>query len=482
MKSTIQKKTTSIKSKKKVKMNSIKNNNETNKNKNENKTNKIENKNKNKIENKNKNKNKNKNENKTNKINKNKNENKTNKINKNKNGEMKDEFMKMEEIFTKKSGKIDFDKILDECLKNRDIFVTMNKNEKKKLNEEYETSFQEIDSFRKTLMKKDIEEIDTIVYHTENNDGVFSAVSAYHYYTTTYPNRAESIQVIPVKPRSGVNYVNTRNQEKYKGKNILILDLDFSQEYIKSLQSLCNNLIVIDDHLQKNALHGEKIFVGSNHSACANTFKFFYPNEKIPDVIKMIDISDSKIGLGEYSNYMNHFTKFLGHRYTHNKTLMKDPKRLITELWNFIYDINMNTALFIGHYMDEAENSLKDQIAINAKPIKFQGYNCAVINFNSPSLTKPVLRQVNTNYERMGNPIDFAISWGYEYTSGAYSVTLMDNHRPESTINLKDIAYKLARIGGHPKGGGGHAPHIGHFYWPRNQKMDIWDLFTKKYL
>jgi ABC-2 type transport system ATP-binding protein len=153
-------------------------------------------------------------------------------------------------------------------------------------------------------------------------------------------------------------------------------------------------------------------------------------------------------------------------------------------LWDLIQEIRNNgtTVIITTHYMDEAENSLKDQIAINAKPIKFQGYNCAILNFNSPSLTKPVLRQVNTNYERMGTPIDFAISWGYEYTSGAYSVTLMDNHRPESTINLKDIAQKLGRIGGHPKGGGGHAPHIGHFYWPRNQKYDIWDLFTKKYL
>lgn len=389
--------------------------------------------------------------------------------------------MAMDEIFVKKSGKVDFDKFLDQCLKDRDIFSTMNKNEKKKRNEEYENSFQEIDTFRKSLTKKDIEDINTIVYHDENNDGIFSAVCAYHYYSTTYPNRVQDLRLVPVKPQAGMTFINPRDQEKYKDRNLLILDLDFHPQYVENIKKISNQMIIIDDHTQGNSLKGNKIFVGTNHAACANTFKFFYPKEPIPNVVKIIDISDSKIGLGEYSNYMNHFTRFLGHRFTHNKTMRKDPQTMMNELWNLIFNINMNTALFIGHYMDEAENSLKDQIAINAKPAKFQGYNVAVINFNAPSLLKPVLRQINTNYERMEQPIDFAVGWGWEYTANGYSVTIMDNHRPESTVHLGDIAKKLAKYGGHPKGGSGH-PHIGHFYWPKNQKVDIWDLFSKQFI
>jgi hypothetical protein len=79
----------------------------------------------------------------------------------------------------------------------------------------------------------------------------------------------------------------------------------------------------------------------------------------------------------------------------------------------------------------------------------------------------------------MGQPIDFAVVWGYEYTSGSYDITLIDNHRPESTINLAEIAIKLGKMCGDKRGGGGH-PHQSHFYLKRSQTLDIWDLFTKK--
>ena len=389
--------------------------------------------------------------------------------------------MAMDEIFVKKSGKVDFDRVLDECLKDRDIFSTMNKNEKKRMNKEYQDSFGEIESFRKSLTKADIENIDTIVYHDENNDGIFSAVSAYHYYSTTYPNRVDQISLVPMKP--GVSFIQPRDEEKIKDKNILILDLDLSPQFMDKLKILTKNIIVIDDHNLKNTMRGEKIFVGTNHAACANTFKFYYPKEEVPNVIKIVDISDSKIGLGEYSNYMNLFTRFLGHRYTHNKSMKREPQKMMNELWDLIHNLNMNTALFIGHYMDEVENSLKDQIAANARIMNFQGFKVGVLNFNAPSLLKPVLRQINTNFERMGQKIDFAVGFGYEFTSDAYSVTMMSNHRPENVIQLGNLAKDLGKIGQSPKQGGGHGTKIGHYYWKRIPgKQDIWDLFTKQYI
>ena len=43
------------------------------------------------------------------------------------------------------------------------------------------------------------------------------------------------------------------------------------------------------------------------------------------------------------------------------------------------------------------------------------------------------------------------------------------------------MAAKLGKIGGHTRGGGG-SKYIGNFYWPRKPGMDIWDLFSKKYI
>ncbi len=387
----------------------------------------------------------------------------------------------------KESGKIDFDKILEKCLKGKDLMSSsLNANEKKKLNEEYDNSFGEILKFRDNMTKSDIESIDTIVYHNENNDGIFGAAVAYHFYCELYKNNTNKLnnfRLIPDKPTKQIRYLNPKEQEKYKDRNVLIIDLDYATEYIKSLQNIAKNVYIIDDHSAANVQRTNKIFVSSGQqAACANVFKFFYPKEKIPQIIKIVDISDSKSGLSKYTNYMNLFTLYIGHRFTHNKQfLRKEPKEVLKTIWEVIENGNPSSFVIAGHYMDEVSESLKEQIAINAKPASFQGYKVATLNFNSPGLTKPVSRQINTNYERMGQPIDFSVLFGYEFTANGYSVTLMDNHKPTSTIDLGEIARKLGKIGGHPKQGSGHQ-HIGHFYWPRNKSLDIWDLFEKKYI
>ncbi len=383
----------------------------------------------------------------------------------------------------KESGKIDFDKILEKCLKGKDLMSSsLNANEKKKLNEEYDDSFGEILKFRGNMTKSDIESIDTIVYHNENNDGMFSAAVAYHYYSELFKNninKLNKIQLVPEKPKNLVKFLNPMEQARYKDKTILILDLSFSLEYLRELEKICKALYIIDDHAAENMQQTNKIFIGTNHAACANVFKFFYPKEKVPKLIKIIDISDSKLGLGKYTNYMNLVAVTIGHKYTHNKRVMKDPKLLMSELWRLCELENLSSLVIMGHYMDEVEESLKEQIAINAKPMNFQGFKIACLNYNSPALNKKVLRQINTNFEKKGTPIDFAVIFGYEFSSNGYSVTMADNHRTNSTLNLGDLAKKLAKIGGHPKGGFGH-PHQGHFYWPKNNKFDIWDLFEKK--
>lgn len=386
----------------------------------------------------------------------------------------------------KESGKIDFDKILEKCLKGKDLMSSsLNANEKKKLNEEYDNSFGEILKFRDNMTKSDIESIDTIVYHNENNDGMFGAAVAYHFYCELYKNNSNKLnnfRLIPDKPKKGFGYMSIHPSQEnlYKNRNVLIIDIDYAPEYIKSMQKIAKNVFIIDDHHAHNVVQTNKIFIGSNHAACANVFKFFYPKEKIPQLIKIVDISDSKLGLGKYTNYMNLFTLYIGHRYTHNKQfLRKDPKEILKTIWEVIENGNPSAFIIAGHYMDEVSESLKEQIAINAKPASFQGYNVGVLNFNAPGLVKPTGRQINTNFEKKGTPIDFAVLWGYEYTKNAYSITLIDDHKPTSTINLKELAEKIARATGSKHGSGGHA-HEAHMYLDRKPGQDIWDLFSKK--
>lgn len=392
---------------------------------------------------------------------------------------------------SKKNEHFLFNEVLQNSLKNKNIFKTDNhKNYEKskfKTIEEYQNDFDDIISFRKSLTKKDIANIDLIVYHDENNDGIFSAALAYHYLKSINKNRV--IQLIGLKPTHGKK-VFIKNPEIYKNKQILILDLDYSFEYLELLSNYCDSILVIDDHDKKNYKNNDKIKIFKNrsnvHGTVAYVWKFFYPTEDVPITIQLIDDSDMKLFLPFIpKGFSNNFTQAIGHRYVHNKNpkfiAKKRSGELFKELWGFISEKSINFLIFAGYYYQEVIESLKNQIAVNAKPAKFQGYDVAVLNFNAPNLKKQVGRQIMSNYNALGSSIKFCVLWGYEYTNNCYDITIMDDHRHTSTLNLKEIAEKLGRIGGTPKGGGGHQ-HEAHFYWPRNEKMDIWDLFSKKYI
>ena len=385
-----------------------------------------------------------------------------------------------------------FNKILINALKNKNIFktnlTTISNKAKFKSIEEYQNDFNDIISFRKGLTKKDIEEINMIVYHDENNDGIFSASIAYHFLKTEGTNK-NNISLNGTKPiRSKIPFI--KNPEQYKGKNVLILDLDYNGEYLQLLSRYCNSILVIDDHDKTDQRNSDKIKLFKNraniHGTVAYVWKFFYPKLDVPLAIQLIDDSDIKLFLPFIPRgYSNNFTQAIGHRYVHNKSpeliAKKRSGKLFEELWDFINEKSIDYLIFAGYYYQEVLESLKDQIAINAKPANFQGYDVAVLNFNAPNLKKQVMRQIMSNYRAMGNPIKFCVLWGYEYTNNCYDITIMDDHRPSSTINLKEIAEELGRIGGTAKGGGGHQ-HEAHFYWPRNDKMDIWDLFSQKFI
>ena len=404
-----------------------------------------------------------------------------------------------------------FNKVLNNSLKNKNIFkkinVKINSKSKFKTNEEYQSDFDDIIAFRKKITKREIEQINMIIYHDENNDGFFSAAIAYNYLnelkinnnTSNQKNHQQNyqqnqIQIVGLKPVHG-KFIQIKNPDIYKNKNILILDLDYKTEYLEELSKLANSIILIDDHQKgidtsKNNSNKLNIFRGRDerHATCAYTWKFFYPKEDIPLAVQFIDDSDLKLFLPFFSRKIAHsFSQAIGHRFAHNKssTFMQRKKsgKVFIDIWELISEkyLSLKYLVFIGKYYDEVIESLKNQIAINAKPAKFQGYDVAVLNFNAPGIKKQVGRQIMSNYKMMGSGIKFCVLWGYEYTSQCYDITIMDDHSQYSTINLKEIAQKLGDIGGTKKGGGGHQ-HEAHFYWPHNDKYDIWDLFKKTYI
>jgi hypothetical protein len=143
-------------------------------------------------------------------------------------------------------------------------------------------------------------------------------------------------------------------------------------------------------------------------------------------------------------------------------------------------EVDKKFSYIVGKYYLELQNNIKDQVARNAVKAIFQGHPVYVLNYNDPVMYKMVGRQMITNAEKKGDDIHFAVLWGWEYTSNAYKVFLSEKHTSYAPrYNLPLIGEKLGRLGGHPKGGKG-SKFVGNFYWPHNNKYDIWDLFSKQ--
>jgi hypothetical protein len=364
----------------------------------------------------------------------------------------------------------------------KDSIVNIKNDEYKNEKKAYQNSFDDLKKFESTITAIKKKAINCIIFNSSNADGIMSAYIAIKFLTE---NNKTDITPIPAKASSGhgINSRLFKYKESLKDKVILIVDLCYNKENLDFYKSLGKEVYVIDDHPTKNNknIKNNKHFIGNNsHAAIAYTWKFFYPKEEVPLFVQMIDNDDRKLQLPFLSQYRN-LTTFYNYRLYHNPYLkvkfdkVEDFKHLDVIIKNDMGNI-MN---IIGHYYDELANNIKTQVAINAQLNTFQGHPVYVLNYNDPVLTNVVLRQMVTNAHNRGHKIDFAVCWGYEYTSNSYRVVLSEHHtsgKPQH--NLPEMARKLGKIGGHQKGGGG-AMFMGNFYWPRNKGRDIWDLFTK---
>lgn len=372
------------------------------------------------------------------------------------------------------------------CLKDCQFTNSEDHNVKelKKSEKEYQESFDNIEAFASKVTVAKKKSIDAIIYHADNSDGLFSA-----YIAVTYlgENNKTDVNVIPLKPSSGhgIDYRISAVVDKIKGRNVLILDISYNRENLEFIRSNCKELYIIDDHPRNDNIgkNSNKVFIGDDkHAAVAYTWKFFYPKKDVPLFVQIADNDDRKLQLPFLKHLdMHSYTVFYNFRLTHSPYLsLRFDKISDFQYINSIIDsTDMMLFNIIGHYYDEVKNNIKDQIARNARFAYFQGHPVYVLNYNDPVLYKMVARQMVTNAESKNQKIDFAVLWGYEYTSNCYKVFLSEKHtKNKPRFNLPNMAKTLAKIGDTKKGGGG-AAFVGNFYWPHSNSKDIWDLFTR---
>lgn len=369
----------------------------------------------------------------------------------------------------------------------KDLDRTLYKNE-----EIYQKSFTNIIKFSKSIPEKDKKEINAVIFNTNNADGLFCAWVFFKFLQSNNLT-SQNITFIPLGAASG-NKPNKHLEyslSQLTDKTVIILDIAYSLVNLELIASAAKKMYMIDDHIRgekemKDLDTVEKLkknyFIGDDqHAAVAYTWKFFFPNEEVPILVQYIDNDDRKLNL-PFLFYDRAFKTFLDFRFTHSPYIPKfNNIEAFEKLDKQVENMDKNFVLTVGHYYDELVNNIKDQVARNARFQYFAGHPVYALNYNDPVLTNMVGRQMITNAEKKGDKIDFAVLFGYEFTSNGYRVVMSEKHTGQlPRFNLGKLAEELARKGGHPMGGKG-TKYIGNFYYPRDKNHDIWDLFGNEF-
>ena len=262
---------------------------------------------------------------------------------------------------------ISFDKKLENCIDKCNLFDIKVDSKKRYVDtrstlfqteEEYQNSFDNILAFSKNVTTKDKENIDVVMFHTENEDGLMSAYTIYKY----FENKKE-LNFIPARPSSSntmLNYRLRKYDNLIKDKNLMIVDLSFGKANYDYLSKLCKNIIIIDDHPRTNNIlknySNIQAFIGDNkHCALAYTFKFFNPKQNVPLDIISIDNNDRKSPypflnstlsryITTYNNFKITHSPYLKIQFTKNSDFKK-----LEELLN----VSLQYKYLIGKLYDE---------------------------------------------------------------------------------------------------------------------------------
>jgi nanoRNase/pAp phosphatase (c-di-AMP/oligoRNAs hydrolase) len=270
------------------------------------------------------------------------------------------------------------------------------------------------------------DEVNFVIYHNPCSDGTGSAWAAWKYLTKEHPER----EVIYFPTNHG------RDPPDVTGKNVLISDFSYPKPLLDKMIKQANKLLIIDHHkTAQEALEGIqdefKIF-DMNHSGAFLTWKFFFPDDKVPLMIEYIqdrDIWTNKLPLtNEYASWFF--------------TLDHDIE---------VYDKYSDDALFEEMLKTKGVTMLeKDKIyieqAVSHATVKFQKINkrrffVGYVNNTASEIRSDVGHDVVTHFKYC----DFAAVYSISDKTDSTSFSL------RSTDNNYDCSYVAKSLSG-----GGH--------------------------
>ena len=210
-----------------------------------------------------------------------------------------------------------------------------------------------------------------VITHKNCPDGFVSAWVAW----TIFKDNANYIGENP--GQNALPYSNS-----LKNKEVYIFDISFPSKFINYLKSITSKLIMIDhhpdsDYLQKEFNNKNFIF-DKNYSAAYLSWKFFYPNEKVPIFIKLVSDNDTGTWKMKYSKQLSHCIKHKIKPELNNSNFNK-----VSKLKEKSY---LKACIMIGKIYTDYEDDLTKSIIKMATRKKWNNYNIMIANANIPKL------------------------------------------------------------------------------------------------
>lgn len=272
-------------------------------------------------------------------------------------------------------------------------------------------------------IKFKLDNIDMIVYHHNCPDGFGASWVAWRYL------------------KSDATFIGARpdmafEPKKFKGKTVLFLDISISRTKLDAILKVAENAIIIDHHqtYYEELKDHPHVIMHKEHSAIYMAWRIFFPDQKVPNFVKLIEDKD----LGE-TNYKNteYFSAALGVKLPFHSL---EHFRLWNRLLNQKY---VDDLIETGRKYYEYKKYLIHRNYHIIVPMQFGKHTVGVGNFEAVGLTSDL---ANALSER--NPqYDFICLWSYHYNEDLYSVMLRTRN---DGVDLAAIA-KIYGGGGHPR-------------------------------